>query len=812
MSKKLVTSYTFSASAKTIVSSDFTSLEKIQLITNVTDNIIIYNFAASAKGGSLSGTTLTLTYDTTTMDDTDKLQIFVDEASLIPGTGATNLGKAEDAAHTSGDTGVMALAVRSDSEAALAGSSGDYIPLITDSTGKLRTSAAGTVAHDAVDAGAPVKIGGKASSSAPSDVSATGDRVDAYFDMKGRLKVDASDVAIPITDNSGSLTVDGTVAATQSGTWTVQPGNTANTTAWKVDGSAVTQPVSASSLPLPTGAATAANQATEIASLANIPTKGLALPAQTDYFTPISQVPQKTWRNGFDRVFAAGFDTAWMTTLVTGAGMTVAQSGGSAVITTGTTANSETIGRSLLTFDGSLTLRYSTTLSQRIANQQFFVEMVDVIGDGLTLLVNSATSITVTIPANPFTSANVGQSMYVGNITGVASAIPGRYAIASVSGNNVTFTVASWPGSGSGTVSLFGWNYHHVIYDATTATSCTFDSQRNGWNSGETTATINTTASPGHVGVYGVTDGKTVFSDQLSASSTTLELTQRGSRVRNVPVDGTALYVQIRALNGSSAPATTTTWTIGFTEVDNFVLSQMSLNNIVPQSANSALPMQVLNTPNIGTVTTLTGTTALTPGVAAANLGKAEDAVAASGDTGVFALGVRRDGAITTSPTSAAADYSELAVDNYGQIRTAVQGRTTNPTAAADGNGVIVLADKLGKQVVVGSIRDLKVNQLTTITASTSETTVLTAVASTFLDVYGVILVNSSATASNVSFKDSTAGTTRFNIYVPAGETRGFMLNESAAFAQTTVNNNWTATSSASVTSLVITMLAVKNT
>jgi hypothetical protein len=47
-----------------------------------------------------------------------------------------------------------------------------------------------------------------------------------------------------------------TKAVTQSGTWTVQPGNTANTTAWKVDGSAVTQPVSATSLPLPSGAAT----------------------------------------------------------------------------------------------------------------------------------------------------------------------------------------------------------------------------------------------------------------------------------------------------------------------------------------------------------------------------------------------------------------------------------------------------------------------------------------------------------------------------------------------------------------------------
>lgn len=43
---------------------------------------------------------------------------------------------------------------------------------------------------------------------------------------------------------TGSVTVSGTVAATQSGTWTVQPGNTANTTAWKVDGSAVVQPIS----------------------------------------------------------------------------------------------------------------------------------------------------------------------------------------------------------------------------------------------------------------------------------------------------------------------------------------------------------------------------------------------------------------------------------------------------------------------------------------------------------------------------------------------------------------------------------------
>ena len=46
--------------------------------------------------------------------------------------------------------------------------------------------ARGDVAHDAADSGNPIKVGGKARSSAPSDV-ANGDRVDAYFDQKGRL-------------------------------------------------------------------------------------------------------------------------------------------------------------------------------------------------------------------------------------------------------------------------------------------------------------------------------------------------------------------------------------------------------------------------------------------------------------------------------------------------------------------------------------------------------------------------------------------------------------------------------------------------
>ncbi len=46
--------------------------------------------------------------------------------AVIPGTGATNLGKAQDAAAGSTDTGIAMLAVRADTPADAAGTDGDY--------------------------------------------------------------------------------------------------------------------------------------------------------------------------------------------------------------------------------------------------------------------------------------------------------------------------------------------------------------------------------------------------------------------------------------------------------------------------------------------------------------------------------------------------------------------------------------------------------------------------------------------------------------------------------------------------------------
>lgn len=56
---------------------------------------------------------------------------------IVPGVGATSLGKAEDAVHGSGDTGVMALGVRKDTPTALSNLDGDYSPFIVDALGRM---------------------------------------------------------------------------------------------------------------------------------------------------------------------------------------------------------------------------------------------------------------------------------------------------------------------------------------------------------------------------------------------------------------------------------------------------------------------------------------------------------------------------------------------------------------------------------------------------------------------------------------------------------------------------------------------------
>ncbi|GEM_PF-3356489 len=135
---------------------------------------------------------------------------------------------------------------------------------------------------------------------------------------------------------------------------------------------------------------------------------------------------------------------------------------------------------------------------------------------------------------------------------------------------------------------------------------------------------------------------------------------------------------------------------------------------------------------------------------------------------------------------------------------------TTNPTAVADGQVVNAAFDKLGKQITVpGCPRELIVKSGVITLTTTTETTLFSSVASTFLDIYALSCSNTSATAVRVDVRDSTAGTIQYPLYVPAGDIRG--LTTGIIIPQTTAANNWTIQLSGAVTDVRCVAFACKN-
>lgn len=118
----------------------------------------------------------------------------VDVTSIIPGTGATNLGKAIDTATGATDTGVLALATRDDALSALTPIEGDNVQLRTNSTGALWVIPSGTVTVDGSGVTQPV------SGTVTANLSATDNAV---------LDDIAADTEAIKTSLAGTLTVTG---------------------------------------------------------------------------------------------------------------------------------------------------------------------------------------------------------------------------------------------------------------------------------------------------------------------------------------------------------------------------------------------------------------------------------------------------------------------------------------------------------------------------------------------------------------------------------------------------------------------------
>lgn len=153
-------------------------------------------------------------------------------------------------------------------------------------------------------------------------------------------------------------------------------------------------------------------------------------------------------------------------------------------------------------------------------------------------------------------------------------------------------------------------------------------------------------------------------------------------------VDGGTTYGTMMSISGSAIATTAGTqlstnanpsWVnaVGMSHVRFRCSAYTSgTSTIVARTSNAAALVHILNGA-LGSISTISG--GVVPGTAATNLGKAEDAVHTSGDTGVAIWGVRSDAATTL--TSADGDYSPIAVNPVGAV--AAQVKPTGSVAWA---------------------------------------------------------------------------------------------------------------------------------
>lgn len=109
---------------------------------------------------------------------------------------------------------------------------------VVDAAGSEVSSGVGNVAHDAVDSGNPIKIGGKANDSAPTQV-ANADRVDAWLDRRGALFTRLTDSTGAAIATGVQYVEDAALGSTGQGTLVVARRDNVLSTLTEAEGDAV---------------------------------------------------------------------------------------------------------------------------------------------------------------------------------------------------------------------------------------------------------------------------------------------------------------------------------------------------------------------------------------------------------------------------------------------------------------------------------------------------------------------------------------------------------------------------------------------
>ncbi len=624
--------------------------------------------------------------------------------------------------------------------------------------------------------------------------------------------------AVPVT--LASTTITGTAAVTQSGTWTVQPGNTANTTAWKVDGSAVTQPVSftnlaltdtqlrASAVPVTltsttiTGTVSSTQSGTwNIGSVTTLP----ALPAnqsinnaQINGVTPL--MGNGTTGTGSQRVTIASDNTAFSVNSV---------QSGTWTVQPGNTANTTAwkVDGSAVTQPVSLV---STTITGTVAATQSGAWGTTGIADLITSgSLTGTTSVTQTNTSGLNTSNIQITGTWVGTVQFEASVDGSNYFSVNAQVPTTGALVTSATANGSWTVNVAGCKNFRVRCSAFT--------------SGTIVVAIDASTAPSLVGL----DAPLPTGANVIGAMTTDLTTPGTTNLVSIGSDGTVALGTGTNTIGRVTLTDTLTFASSLTSTGTFFTQDMTnYNSVTIQVTSAGTSCTITNewsndnityltasgntTSATGVITTVTTTT--TTGLYVyprrARYFRSRVSAYLSGTVTIAANCTQSPGPYFLTATSGPIAAGNAISGN--PLLLGVTARTANPTAVTDGQLANLLSDKMGRLVTVTSqFRDLVAVQQTTITSSTAETTIITAIASTFCDITNLTITNSSATATLITLKDATSGTTR-GIYSIAAN-GGMVIPFNPPLAQASVNNNWTVTCGTSVASIYVVAQYAKN-
>lgn len=729
------------------------------------------------------------TWDQLRTDTTNGLD--VDVTRVIPGTGATNLGKAIDSLAGATDTGIASLAIRDDTLSTLTPVEGDYVPLRVNSTGALHVTGGGGGTEYTEDVASPAAIVGGAVMVERDDV------------LSSLTPVEGDWAALRCSANGALwIAVDGTVPATQSGTWDIGtvtavtaitnalPAGTnnigdvdvltvpANPFGVNADAASATGSISAklrfiASIGIPITGTVAVTKS----GAWNIETVGTItdpLPAGGNNIGDVDvlTVPTDPFGVNADAASATGSISAKLRFIagtgipITGAALTSLQLIDNAV--SGAGFNITQLSGVNVSMDNGA----SDTGTQRvtIANDSTGV----LAGVTTVTTVSAVTAITNALPAG---TNNIGDVDVLSVIPGTGATNLGKAVDTASGATDTGVAPLAVRDDALAALTPVEGDYVPLRVDA------------NGALWVIVTGTVTT-------GSHNVTNAGIFAVQESGAALTALQLIDNavsGAGFNITQMNG----VNVTMGNGASGTgvqrvtiANDSTGVLAGVTTVTTVTAVTAITNALPAGTNNIGDVDVLTLPslpagtnNIGDVDVLS----LVPGTAATNLGKALDSPVGPTDTGVSVFALRDDALSTLVP--AEGDYVNFRVDANGALWVNLSG--VNHDSADLGPPVKIGAKAISTQLAQtpvtnddrtnlfagldgallvrdGSLEDCISERVTnTDGASTAMTGAFAATAGQRIYLTDVTLCNSSATFCTVDLRDGAAGAVLWTFPLP---------------------------------------------